>query len=131
QAWTLFTEALQADLADTQGGTAREGVHLGAMAGTVDLVLRCFAGLETRVDLRWLHPVLPPELSRAEFSILYKGRQVKVELTPRLARLRLRMCNAAPIDVCVEGQRTTMHAGDVLETPIRPAEAQYQQTRPG
>jgi trehalose/maltose hydrolase-like predicted phosphorylase len=131
QAWTLFTEALQADLADTQGGTAREGVHLGAMAGTVDLVLRCFAGLETRDDLLWLHPVLPPELSRAEFSILYKGRQVKVELTPRLARLRLRMCNAAPIDVCVEGQRTTMHAGDVLETPIRPAEAQYQQTRPG
>jgi trehalose/maltose hydrolase-like predicted phosphorylase len=131
QAWTLFTEGLQADLADTQGGTTREGVHLGAMAGTVDLVLRCFAGLETRDDLLWLHPLLPPELSRAEFSILYKGQQVKVELTPRLARLRLRMCNAAPIDVCVEGQRTTMHAGDVLETPLPPADAQYQQTRPG
>ncbi|MDF2747997.1 MAG: haloacid dehalogenase [Propionibacteriaceae bacterium] len=131
QAWTLFTEALQADLADTQGGTTREGVHLGAMAGTVDLVLRCFAGVETRDDLLWLHPVLPPELSKAEFSILYKGQQVKVELTTRLARLRLRMCNAAPIDVCVEGQRTTMHPGDVLETPIRPANPQHQQARPG
>jgi hypothetical protein len=107
QAWTLFTEALQADLADTQGGTTREGVHLGAMAGTVDLVLHCFAGLETRDDLLWLHPVLPPELSRAEFSILYKGQQVKVELTPRLARLRLRMCNAGP-DRRMRG-RTTDH----------------------
>jgi Glycosyl hydrolase family 65 central catalytic domain/Glycosyl hydrolase family 65, C-terminal domain len=81
QAWTLFTEALQADLADTQGGMIREGVHLGAMACTIDLVLRCFAGLESRDDLLWLHPVLPPELSRAEFSIPYRGQQIKVELT--------------------------------------------------
>jgi trehalose/maltose hydrolase-like predicted phosphorylase len=119
RAWTLFSEALQADLGDTQGGTTREGVHLGAMAGTVDLILRCFAGLETRDDLLWLHPVLPPELSRAEFSILYRGQQVRVELTPRLARLRLRMCDSAPINVCVEGQRATLHPGEVFETPLR------------
>jgi trehalose/maltose hydrolase-like predicted phosphorylase len=119
RAWTLFNQALEADLADTQGGTTREGVHLGAMAGTVDLVLRCFAGLETRDDALWLHPALPPELSRAEFSIIYRGQQVKVELTPRLARLRLRMCDAAPINVCVEGQRATLHPGEVFETPLR------------
>jgi beta-phosphoglucomutase family hydrolase len=119
RAWTLFTEALQADLADTQGGTTREGIHLGAMAGTVDLVMRCFTGLETRDNLLWLHPALPPELSRAEFSILYRGQQVKVELTPRLARLRLRMCDAAPIKICVEGQRATLHPGEVFETPLR------------
>jgi beta-phosphoglucomutase family hydrolase len=119
RAWSLFTEAVAADLADTQGGTTREGVHLGAMAGTVDLVLRCFAGLETRDDMLWLHPVLPPELSRAEFLIRYRGQQVKVELTPRLARLRLRMCAAAPIDVCVEGHRATLRPGDVFEAHLR------------
>jgi hypothetical protein len=75
RAWSLFCEALQADLTDTQGGTTREGVHLGAMAGTVDLILRCFAGLETRDDVLWLHPVLPPELTRAEFTILYHGQR--------------------------------------------------------
>ncbi|WP_454860689.1 glycosyl hydrolase family 65 protein [Promicromonospora soli] len=48
------------------------------MAGTVDLVLRCFAGLETRDDVLWLHPVLPPEISRAEFQILYRGQRVRV-----------------------------------------------------
>jgi len=120
QAWSLFTDALAADLADSQGGTTREGVHLGAMAGTVDLVLRCFAGLETRDDVLWLHPLLPPELHRAEFAILYRGQQVRVELTPRLARLRLRMCAAAPIEVCVEGRRVTLRPGDVYETPLTP-----------
>ena len=118
RAWSLFTQALQADLADTQGGTTPEGVHLGAMAATTDLILRCFSGLETREDLLWIHPVLPPELARAAFTITYLGQQVKIELTPRLARLRLRMCAAAPINVCVEDHRTTLHPGQVFEVAL-------------
>ena len=35
---TYFAEALQSDVSDIQQGTTAEGVHLGAMAGTVDLV---------------------------------------------------------------------------------------------
>lgn len=115
RAWSLFTEALQADLADTQGGTTREGVHLGAMAGTVDLVLRCFAGIETRDDVLWIHPILPPELARAAFVIVYQGQQVNIELTARWVRLRLRMCDARPITVCAEGHRTVLHPGQVYE----------------
>ncbi|MFI5688037.1 universal stress protein [Streptomyces sp. NPDC051636] len=34
QAWTFCQEALRGDIADLQGGTTGEGVHLGAMAGT-------------------------------------------------------------------------------------------------
>jgi trehalose/maltose hydrolase-like predicted phosphorylase len=119
RAWTLFTDALQADLADTQGGTTREGIHVGAMAGTVDLILRCFAGLETRDDVLWLHPVLPPELTRAEFTILYRGQRVKVELSPHLVRLWLRTCEAHPITVCVEGDRTVLRPGDVYEAVLQ------------
>src|SRR5260221_12949839 len=39
-----FVEALDSDVADIQGGTASEGVHLAAMAGSVDVLQRCFAG---------------------------------------------------------------------------------------
>ncbi|HEY6687946.1 MAG TPA: hypothetical protein VI094_17235 [Propionibacteriaceae bacterium] len=34
---------------------------------------------------------------------------------------RVRICDAAPIEVCFEGQQTTTHPGQILETPIRPA----------
>jgi hypothetical protein len=95
RSWSLFTEALDADLADTQGGTTREGVHLAAMAGTVDLLLRCYSGLEARDDVLWLPPALPPELSRVEFQITYRGQPVRLERTPSLLRLRLRACAAA------------------------------------
>jgi trehalose/maltose hydrolase-like predicted phosphorylase len=68
----------------------------------------------------WLHPVLPPELTRAEFTILYHGQRVKVELTPRLARLRLRMCEVRPITVCVDGDRTVLRPGQVYEARLVP-----------
>ena len=44
RSWTLFTQALDSDLADIQGGTTRDGIHLGAMAGTVDMLLCCYTG---------------------------------------------------------------------------------------
>jgi HAD superfamily hydrolase (TIGR01509 family) len=119
QAWSLFTEALQVDLADTEGGTTREGVHLGAMAGTVDLIVRCFAGIETRDATLWLHPVLPPELANIEFTIIYRGQQITVQLTPHLVRLRLGRFGTHPIAVCVEGHRRLLHPGDVYETRLR------------
>ena len=36
-----FTRLLRSDTADIQGGTTAEGVHLAAMAGSVDVLQRC------------------------------------------------------------------------------------------
>jgi alpha,alpha-trehalase len=72
RAWPFFTEALQSDVADIQGGTTAEGIHLGAMAGTVDLVQRCFSGLEMRGDVLRFSPALPKRISRLRFGIQYR-----------------------------------------------------------
>jgi trehalose/maltose hydrolase-like predicted phosphorylase len=111
--WALFKEALKADLEDTQGGTTREGIHLGAMAATADMVLRCYAGVETRGDMLQLQPMLPSEVGRASFQIIYRGQPVDVELTQRRARLRLMPCAAEPIRVCVNGTEKTLGPGCV------------------
>ncbi|MFU8805820.1 MAG: trehalose-phosphatase, partial [Bradymonadaceae bacterium] len=59
QAWQLFSEALLSDVGDTQGGTTAEGIHLGAMAGTVDIIERSFAGIEIFNDVLCFCPNLP------------------------------------------------------------------------
>ncbi|MBV9197546.1 MAG: hypothetical protein JO168_25720 [Solirubrobacterales bacterium] len=38
-------------MGDIQGGTTREGIHLGVMAGTLDLVQRAYLGTEIRGDV--------------------------------------------------------------------------------
>jgi trehalose/maltose hydrolase-like predicted phosphorylase len=72
KAWTYVREALLGDVADVQGGTTGEGVHLGAMAGTLDLVHRGLTGLEPRPDALRLDPVPLPELSRFHLSVRYR-----------------------------------------------------------
>jgi trehalose/maltose hydrolase-like predicted phosphorylase len=82
RSWSLFNEALASDLADIQQGTTKEGIHLGAMAGTVDLLLRCYTGLETRDEELWLYPALPPELGRVRFKMTYRRHGIAFDLTP-------------------------------------------------
>ena len=69
------------DILDSQGGTTAEGIHLGAMAGTVDLIQRCYTGLETRGDELVLNPLLPTELEFLRFSLRYRGHNIELAFT--------------------------------------------------
>jgi trehalose/maltose hydrolase-like predicted phosphorylase len=111
RSWSVFTQTLASDLDDIQKGTTREGVHLGAMAGTVDLLLRGYAGIETRDAVLRLHPALPDELTRADFDIAYQGQPIRIELTPTRIRLRLHPGPHQPTQVCLEGQERTLFPG--------------------
>ena len=79
--WKTFCEALESDISDVQGGTTAEGIHLGAMAGTVDLVQRIYTGLEIREGILFFHPRLPTQLGSLEFAIRYRGMWMDVRAT--------------------------------------------------
>ena len=86
QAWDYFLQALDSDVTDVQGGTTREGIHLGAMAGTVDLLQRAFTGLETREGKLWLDPCLPDDLHSLAFRLHYREHH-GIEITVTHDRL--------------------------------------------
>ena len=81
----LFAEALQSDVSDIQQGT-RQRAHLGAMAGTVDLVQRVSTGIEVRGDVLRLHPELPRELERLDMRIRYRGHSLDLGLRATRSR---------------------------------------------
>lgn len=116
RAWDMFREALVADLDDTQGGTIREGIHLGAMAGTVDIAMRAFAGLRLHGDRLTFNPTLPDELNRVEFQIRYRGHCIDVTVQHHRLRLAVRPCAAAaPVAVDVAGTKAVLGGGDAQE----------------
>jgi alpha,alpha-trehalase len=82
RSWQLFTQALASDVADVQGGTTAEGIHLGAMGGTVDLIQCCYTGIEIRGDVLYVHPCLPEELTRLRFNIRYRDQSLTFDITP-------------------------------------------------
>ena len=87
QSWQLFLQALYSDANDIQDGTTKEGIHLGAMAGTIDILHRCYPGMELRDDGLHLHPVLPAELASLGFSVRYRGHLVYLEFTTETVRV--------------------------------------------
>jgi alpha,alpha-trehalase len=78
RSWAFFEDALRSDLDDTQGGTTAEGIHLGAMAGTLDLLQRCYLGIETRDDVLWFNPLLPTEVRNLTLDLRYRRRWMKL-----------------------------------------------------
>ena len=83
EAWRFLQRALDSDVADVQGGTTAEGIHLGAMAGTVDFVLRCLTGMRARGPVLRFDPAMPPEIKQLRFSVHYRGHRVERCVLPR------------------------------------------------
>jgi beta-phosphoglucomutase family hydrolase len=100
----FFAQALQSDVADIQQGTAAEGVHLGAMAGTVDLVQRVSTGIETKGDVLRLHAELPQDIERLDMRVRYRGHSLDLRLTRDSLTVRGRDGAASPISLCVGNQ---------------------------
>ena len=97
RAMSYFAEALQSDVSDIQKGTTAEGVHLGAMGGTVDLVQRVSTGIEVTGDVLRLNPRLPEELERLDMRIRYRGHSLDLRLTRDALTVRERERGAALI----------------------------------
>lgn len=104
RAMDFFAQALQSDVSDVQQGTTAEGVHLGAMAGTVDLMQRVSTGIEVRGDVLRLNPELPQEIERLDMRIRYRGHSLDLRLTHDSLTIRGRDGAAAPISLCVDGR---------------------------
>lgn len=119
--WQCFTEALTAEIGDTQHGSTREGVHIGAMAGTLDLVERGYLGVETRHDELWLNPRLPQPVSKLDTLLTYRGHQIQITATQHDVTLKASPCNAAPVIVRPAGQTPLqIKGGEEMTVPLKP-----------
>jgi trehalose/maltose hydrolase-like predicted phosphorylase len=80
-AWEMFKEALRSDINDAQGGTTREGIHLGAIGGTVDIVFRHYVGLDAADGVISFRPRLPTPLRSLRLQARHRGRWYGITVT--------------------------------------------------
>ncbi|UTT68286.1 HAD-IA family hydrolase [Arthrobacter sp. DNA4] len=118
RAWDSFREALDADLDDTQHGTTRAGIHLGAMAGTIDVVQRSFAGLRFSGDTILFAPNLPTGLRAVAFDVLYRGHRLRIHLKDGDMSIASAPGDAGPIKVHVGGQDVGLPPGETRHFPL-------------
>jgi alpha,alpha-trehalase len=118
QSWHLFTAALYSDVDDVQTSTTKEGIHLGAMAGTIDLIQRCYTGIETRSDVLAFDPAIPDELGSLAFDVHYRGHLVHLEFTTTSARIRVDLDKGEPITIAIRDDIRVVNPGDTIEVEL-------------
>ncbi|MFD7921266.1 glycoside hydrolase family 65 protein [Streptomyces sp. NPDC059740] len=113
EAWRQAREALDSDVADVQGGTTAEGVHLGAMAGTLDLLQRGLTGLEADGDVLVLDPAPLPHLSKFRFTLRFR-RHWDIDVKVRRQRLCVTVpaSTEAPLRLVVAGREHLLAPGE-------------------
>ncbi|MFD7069583.1 glycoside hydrolase family 65 protein [Streptomyces sp. NPDC059913] len=112
-AWRYCEEALMADVADVQGGTTGEGIHLGAMAGTIDLVERGITGLEAGPGGLLVAPVPLREFPRFAFTLCCGGhRGIRLRMLPGRLGIRVPAASPGPLGIALPMGRRTVAPGE-------------------
>jgi trehalose/maltose hydrolase-like predicted phosphorylase len=97
--WERYLVALESDVGDVQGGTTQEGIHMGVMAGTLDLIQRGYMGSEIRDGVLYFDPKPVGNLDGLSFPMRFRGM---------------------PLEVALEGDKLTVAAqSDGFSQPIK------------
>jgi HAD superfamily hydrolase (TIGR01509 family) len=110
--WPLYMQALESDYLDIQGGTTKEGVHLGVMGGSVLMALRGLAGVGWRGDRLELRPRLPRTWRWMHFRIRYHGDSYRVKVTHDEVSVCLESSDRVRVGLNIEGTLVELSAGE-------------------
>ena len=119
----LFRQALRSDIDDLQGGTTREGIHLGAMASTVDLMQRCYTGLDVRGNVLHLDPNLPEDIERLTTHIRYRRQILDLDINHARARITSRAFTSTPVTIAYRGEVREISPGQEASFHLVPPTA--------
>jgi len=78
--WERYMVALESDVGDVQGGTTKEGIHMGVMAGTLDLIQRGYLGTDIRNGVLHFDPKPVVNLEGVSFPMRFRGTPLEVKL---------------------------------------------------
>jgi trehalose/maltose hydrolase-like predicted phosphorylase len=111
--WDRFIVALESDIGDAQAGTTQEGIHLGVMSGTLDLIQRGYIGSDIRDGVLHFSPRLTERLDGLSFPMQFRGTPTRVTLADGGLTVAVHAEGfSRPIRVAVGDEVRELRAGD-------------------
>jgi trehalose/maltose hydrolase-like predicted phosphorylase len=103
--WERYMVALESDVGDVQGGTTQEGIHMGVMAGTLDLIQRGYLGTDIRDGALRFDPKPIGNLDGLLFPMKFRGTTLQIELEG----------NSLTVAAQADGRPVEVRVGDSVE----------------
>jgi alpha,alpha-trehalose phosphorylase len=126
-AFDYLGEAALMDLRDLEHNT-RDGVHIASLAGAWIALVGGFGGLRHQDGTVAFAPRLPQALSRLSFTILIRGRRLRVEATHTAATYYL--ADGKPLEILHYGEKVQLSPGHPKVRPIEAAPAGPRPSQP-
>lgn len=104
KAYDYFMQCIRTDLDDMQKNT-KDGLHMANMAGAWMSIVHGFAGMNAAEGELSFKPKLPKQWEGYEFSVRYRGKEIKVEVN--------RM--GVSYEMKSEGRLTITHWGEAVD----------------
>ncbi|WP_170162336.1 glycoside hydrolase family 65 protein [Caldimonas tepidiphila] len=117
--WHYFRQALHTDLGTGASGSTHEGLHLGAMAGTWDVLQRHYLGLHLEADGVWLDPRPPAALEEFATTVWIRGHRLRLHLRGTTLRASVEEGDATGLRMRHRGAACVLRPGEVLEIACR------------
>ena len=126
--WARFLVALESDVGDVQGGTTKEGIHIGVMSGTLDLVQRAYVGTHIHDGVLQFNPRLPEQLDGVSFGMQFRHLPIHVTVAHRRLTLAAHPEGVSrPIKVSVGDEVREVVPGDQFTFELPPPVRRGQQ----
>ena len=118
--WERFLVALESDMGDVQGGTTKEGIHLGVMSGTLDLLQRGYVGASVRDGVLHFEPTLANRLDGLTFAMQFRGTSIRVSISAdELTVHTLAEGFSRPVRIGIDSEVRELGAGEKWVAPLR------------
>lgn len=114
ESWRIYRGALCPDEESGHSGTD-EGIHLGAMAATLDILQRRYLGIVPGADAIAIDPAPPAGLGRVRMELLYHSGVFAITLGDGRLVASADPANPAPVDIRHRGRTEPLRPGGKLE----------------
>ena len=106
--WRLFCQSLRPDAEPCNSATSEEGLHLSAMAGSIDVIQRHYLGLGFEPGVIKLDPAPPRELGPVKLKFAYRQDNFTLHWTGSVLKIAASPSNRARVTVRYRGKCATL-----------------------
>jgi alpha,alpha-trehalose phosphorylase len=126
-AYDYLGEAALIDLKDLEHNT-RDGLHIASLAGVWLALIGGFAGMRHRDGVVSFAPRLPDGLTRLAFTLLIRGKRLRVEVTHAQASYTL--ADGDTLTIQHHGENLQLSAGQAQVRPVPQVPTQPRPSQP-
>lgn len=117
--WSYFQQTLDIDLRTPGDEGTQQGVHLGAMSGSLDVLQRRYLGVRPELDGLHVFPMPPAGLRQVSLSLVYRQARLHLQLDDGQLTVTADSANDRSVTVHHAAGREQLEPGQSLRMPSR------------